>query len=56
MQDPSPENIRGSKVQHHSFEHRINWGHLVIGLAAIYIAAQLLGGRNDEDGGEHTRR
>lgn len=41
MQDPMPENIRGEKVARHSFEHQINWGHVVLGGAAILLLLKL---------------
>jgi hypothetical protein len=34
MQDPSPENIDGSKLEKHVFEHRVDWGYVVLGLSA----------------------
>lgn len=37
MQDPKPENITGEKVARHSFKHQINWGHVVLGGAAILL-------------------
>lgn len=36
--EPEPENVSGEIVRKHSFEHRINWGYLVLGLALLYIA------------------
>lgn len=36
--EPNPENVSGEVVRKHSFEHRINWGHVALGLAAIYVA------------------
>lgn len=35
---PNPENVSGEVVRRHSFEHRINWGHVVMGLAVLYVA------------------
>lgn len=37
MQDPQPENITGEKQVVHSVEHRINWGYVILGVAAIYV-------------------
>jgi len=36
--EPNPENVSGEVVRKHSFEHRINWGHVALGLAVIYLA------------------
>lgn len=50
MRDPLPENIDGRKEHQHVFEHRINWGHVVLGagiFAAAYIAYRAF-----VDGGE----
>jgi hypothetical protein len=41
MRDPLPENIDGRKEYRHAFEHRIDWGQLVLGggvIAAAYVA------------------
>lgn len=40
MQDPQPENIEGMMEEVHRFEHSINWGHLVLGLAIIVFLIQ----------------
>jgi hypothetical protein len=40
MQDPSPSNISGEKVVSHSVEHRVNWGHVLLAVAAVYVAAK----------------
>jgi len=51
MQDPTPENITGRKV--HVVNHEVNWGYVVLGIAAIYVFAQLsgwFGGNSEEDG------
>lgn len=39
--EPQPENISGEVVRRHSFEHRINWGHVALGIAALYVAIQV---------------
>lgn len=52
MQDPSPENITGSKQVSHVVEHKINWGHVAIGLAVIFVVwkmSGLLEGEASED-------
>jgi len=61
MQDPLPSNILGRKVETHTFEHSIEWGQVVLGLAAIFIVwkgAELLGSSSSntktETSGEHT--
>lgn len=35
--EPAPENIAGEVVHRHSFEHRIEWGHVALAAAAIVI-------------------
>lgn len=44
MQDPSPENIRGSKIQQHTFEHQIRWDLLVAAVVAGFVAWKIFGG------------
>jgi len=41
MKDPIPENISGSKVQTHSFEHKINWSYVILGVIAVYALFQV---------------
>lgn len=36
--EPPKENVTGEVVRSHSFKHEINWGHVVLGLAVIYVA------------------
>lgn len=36
--EPDPANIEGSVVRKHSFNHQINWSHVVLGAAVIYGA------------------
>jgi hypothetical protein len=59
MQDPSPSNIHGSKVQQHSVEWQVNVGHVLLGLAAIYVAAKfgppLLGAASGSSDGQEER-
>lgn len=38
MMEPDPSNVTGEVVRSHSFEHRVNWGHVVLGLALLYAA------------------
>jgi hypothetical protein len=40
MQDPLPENITGEKAVTHSVEHRVDWSHVLIALAVVYVAAK----------------
>jgi hypothetical protein len=40
MQDPSPSNISGEKVVSHSVEHRVNWSHVLLAVAVVYVAAK----------------
>jgi hypothetical protein len=37
MRDPHPENIGGSKVQKHVFEHSMNWGHIALAVAVLVV-------------------
>lgn len=48
MRDPAPENIDGEVVHRHAFEHRINWGHVALSLAALVVVAIVLGGSDSE--------
>jgi hypothetical protein len=55
--EPLPENVAGEVVETHAFEHRVDWGHVVLGLAAIYVAWKASGlfeQGNDEKGAGHT--
>lgn len=55
--EPLPENVNGEVVESHAFEHRIDWGHVALGLAAIYVvwkASSLVDRGNDEEGAGHT--
>lgn len=36
--EPDPSNVSGEVVRRHSFEHQVNWGHVVLGLAILYVA------------------
>lgn len=36
--EPAPENVTGEVVQRHSFDHSVNWGHVILGVAALYVA------------------
>jgi len=53
MKDPHPENIQGEKV--HVIEHQVNWGHVVGGVAALYVAWQVFGGLSSAEGGDDER-
>jgi hypothetical protein len=55
VNDPHPENITGEKQVQHVVKHSIDWGYVVLGLAAIFALwqfGQLLepsdDGENDE--------
>nr|WP_011091114.1 hypothetical protein [Halorubrum saccharovorum]AAO15413.1 orfA [Halorubrum saccharovorum] len=41
LPDPAPENIDGAKTVQYSHEihHRINWGYVALGVAAILVVA-----------------
>jgi hypothetical protein len=63
MRDPVPANISGEKVETHTFKHSIQWGQVVLGVAAIFVAwkaARLLGSGSSntktETSGEYTKR
>jgi len=38
MQDPAPENITGEKQIVHKVEHRVNWGHVAVGIGLLTLA------------------
>lgn len=55
MADPVPENITGEKsvAYSHEIHHRVNWGYVALGVAAILVLAYVwgnvdLGGDADE--------
>jgi hypothetical protein len=55
--EPLPENVAGEVVETHAFEHRVDWGHVVLGAAAIYVvwkASSVVDQGNDEEGAGHT--
>lgn len=47
--EPAPENIAGEVVHRHSFEHRIEWGHVALAAAAIVIVVTLFGSDSVSD-------
>jgi hypothetical protein len=52
MLEPTPENIDGTVVEKHSFEHRVNWSHVALGvgmLAVAYVVHRVLADRNDDE-------
>lgn len=59
MRDPEPANISGEKVQRHVFKHEINWGYVILAIAAVAVAwklSQSVDEGNHEDDGEYTGR
>lgn len=38
MQDPPAENITGSKRVAHTVEHRVDWGHLALGIGLLALS------------------
>lgn len=56
MQDPKPENIAGSKQVVHKVEHRIDWGHVALGVGGMllaYVLYRLFGtDRDDRESGD----
>lgn len=49
MRDPNPENITGSKIQQHTFEHQIRWDLLVAAMVAGFVAWKVFGGISSSD-------
>lgn len=43
MKDPLPENISGEKQVQHVVKHSVDWGHVALGIAAIYAMWKLGG-------------
>jgi len=37
MQDPKPENIEGTKRVAHTVEHRVDWGHVALGIGLLAL-------------------
>lgn len=57
VRDPLPENVSGEVVESHEFSHKVDWGHVVIGIAVIYVVwkgSGLFEQGNDEGGAGHT--
>jgi hypothetical protein len=55
VRDPHPDNISGEKHVQHVVEHSVDWGHVALGLAGIFVAwklAQLLDG--DDEGNDEV--
>lgn len=46
---PKPENVSGEKVEQHVFKHEINWGHVAISLAVLFVGYVLYRGIVEED-------
>jgi len=43
LPDPAPENINGAKTVEYSHEihHRVNWGYVALGIAALAVLLYL---------------
>ena len=41
--EPAPENIAGEVVHRHSFEHRIEWGHVALAAAVVVVVVTMFG-------------
>lgn len=54
MNDPLPENITGEKSVSHVVEHRINWGHVALGVAGLYAIWKVSGALGDGDRADHA--
>lgn len=57
MRDPKVENITGEKHVQHVVEHSVDWGHVALGLAAIFAAwkvAGLLDGDDQSQGNDEV--
>lgn len=56
MQDPTPENITGQKVQRHVFKHEIQWGYVALALVLVLVLWKvgplLVDGSDDDEAGE----
>jgi hypothetical protein len=52
--EPAPENVAGEVVHRHAFEHRIDWGHVALALAAVVIALTLFGSDSASVGGSDS--
>lgn len=37
MNDPKPENITGEKWVGHTVEHKVDWGHVALGLGLLAL-------------------
>lgn len=53
MRDPPARNIDGEKVITHSVEHKVDWGHVALGVGILALAfivhrAFLRGSEDDE--------
>lgn len=56
MQDPPAENITGSKRVAHTVEHRVDWGHVALGVGLLLLTYVLhrafLKSSDDESGSD----
>lgn len=55
MKDPSPENISGSKIQKHTFEHQIRWDLLVGAVVVGFVAWKVFGGISSSEDEENEK-
>jgi len=38
---PTPENIEGQVVKRHSFEHKVDWSHVLLGAVVLVAVVKL---------------
>ncbi|MCD2205311.1 hypothetical protein [Halobacterium sp. KA-6] len=55
--EPLPENIRGERLERHTFKHEINWGHVAGGVGLLVLAwvmyQWVVAGESDDDSEEN---
>ena len=58
MQDPPAENIRGAKKVTHTVEHRVDWGHVALGIGLLLLAYTLrrMFEKSPDDDGKGEKR
>ena len=49
---PAPENVTGEVVREHSFKHSVNWGHVILGVAVLYVAYEGFSLVGQQDAGQ----
>jgi len=54
MQDPPKENIQGTKATTHHVEHRVDWGHVALGIGGLALAYVIWRAVQSADGGDES--